>query len=449
MGKITFLLGDAQVLEQMRNQPAREPFDGETLRLLARLAEVIRKDRGNVGMPDVMTFAFWCRRAHLAQLKSAYAPESDAHDGDGKAREADGKPRETDGKSCESDRKLCETDRIRELSEMSSFQKRLGRGVSLHFAPSNIPVLFAFTMAAGLLAGNCVIVRLPQKQTEEADAVIAALQSLLETEFRQFRDRILLCRYAHDADVTAYLSSLCDVRLIWGSDASVREIRSIPLRPRAVEIPFASRGSAAVFGAGAMIRAEDLMQVARAFYNDTYLNDQNACSSPRMIFWVGERQQIETARARFWKQMELLLEEKSYEVAAALAVKKTDAALLFAAVFSDEISGIQITAQTNRLVRVWTPKLSGQMWDYTVPGGFFIECGGIDPEQMREILGEYCQTLCTFGVDRSQLAEQIWQMRAAGVDRVVEVGHALDFSLTWDGVDLIEAMSRRIDLGRL
>lgn len=428
IGKITFLLGDAQVLEQMRNQPAREPFDGETLRLLARLAEVIRKDRSIVGMPDVMTFAFWCRRAHLAQLKSAYAPEADAHDGDGKARETDG---------------------IRELSEISSFQKRLGRGVSLHFAPSNIPVLFAFTMAAGLLAGNCVIVRLPQKQTEEADAVIAALQSLLETEFRQFRDRILLCRYAHDADVTAYLSSLCDVRLIWGSDASVREIRSIPLRPRAVEIPFASRGSAAVFGAGAMIRAEDPMQVARAFYNDTYLNDQNACSSPRMIFWVGERQEIETARARFWKQMELLLEEKPYEVAAALAVKKTDAALLFAAAFSDEISGIQITAQTNRLVRVWTPKLSGQMWDYTAPGGFFIESGGIAPEQMRGILGEYCQTLCTFGVDRIQLAEQIWQMRAAGVDRVVEVGHALDFSLTWDGVDLIEAMSRRIDLGRL
>lgn len=33
-----------------------------------------------------------------------------------------------------------------------------------------------------------------------------------------------------------------------------------------------------------------------------------------------------------------------------------------------------------------------------------------------------------------------------GVDRVVETGHALDFSLIWDGIDLIRQMSRQMEL---
>ena len=34
-----------------------------------------------------------------------------------------------------------------------------------------------------------------------------------------------------------------------------------------------------------------------------------------------------------------------------------------------------------------------------------------------------------------------------GVDRIVQIGHALDFSLIWDGMDLIAQMSREIVCG--
>lgn len=48
-------------------------------------------------------------------------------------------------------------------SDFGSTERRLGRGLCFHIAPSNIPVNFAFTYVFGLLAGNANIVRLPSK----------------------------------------------------------------------------------------------------------------------------------------------------------------------------------------------------------------------------------------------------------------------------------------------
>ena len=37
------------------------------------------------------------------------------------------------------------------------------------------------------------------------------------------------------------------------------------------------------------------------FYNDTYLVDQNACSSPHLILWQGKR--INDAKKKFWEKL--------------------------------------------------------------------------------------------------------------------------------------------------
>lgn len=394
-GRVTYILGTAEYVETIRGNVPFVPFADETVQFLGTLSERLFGKKELRRMPEVAAFAFWCRRAHLMQLKAEYC---------------------------------------------SGNEKRLGRGVSLHFAPSNMPVLFAFTMAAGTLAGNSVIVRLPQKKTEQEETVACEMAKLLEEEFPQLKSRFILCRYSHDRAVTDALSALCDVRVIWGADASVTEIRKSPLPPRAVELPFASRSSAAVFCADAVNRSEDIDLLVREFYNDTYLNDQNACSSPQMIYWLGTERETKAAREKFWSAFVKLLEERKYPVPASVAVQKLDAAMLLAAVFGDA----RIYRDTNRLVRVQVPDLRHEMWDYTVPGGFFIESQGESLEKIADILTGRCQTLCTCGVDCAKMAEHLVNWRLSGGDRIVPIGHALDFSLTWDGFDLIESMSRRI-----
>lgn len=346
-------------------------------------------------MPEAAAFAFWCRPAHLQQMRREYGFPG---------------------------------------------QRRLGRGVSLHFAPSNMPVLFAYTLAAGLLAGNSVIVRLPGKETAQERLIVSHMKELVAGDFPQFQGRIILCRYAHDQEVTNALSALCDVRIIWGSDASVSQIRKSPLPPRAIDLPFAARGSAALLDARAVNGEADLKVLVRNFYNDTYLNDQNACSSPLMIYWLGGQEEAERARERFWKAVIELLEKRDYKIPASLAVRKLEGALMMAASFPE----VTIRQSPNRLMRLSVPVLQGRMWDYTVPGGFFIESTGETLEGMMDILNGYCQTLGTYGIDNQRLSELLVNRRVMGVDRIVPIGQALDFNLTWDGFDLITCMSRRI-----
>lgn len=392
---VTLILGSAKDLEEIRMQKPLAPFSEEVMGFLASLSERIRKDRACDQMPEAAAFAFWCRPAHLRKLRGEYD---------------------------------------------FSKQRRLGRGVSLHFAPSNMPALFAFSMAAGLLAGNSVIVRLPGKETAQERLLVSHLGKLLLEEALQLQGRIVLCRYPHDRGITDGLSSLCDVRLIWGSDASVSEIRRSPLPPQAIDLPFASRGSAALLDAEAVLKTADPAALARDFYNDTYLNDQNACSSPRIVYWLGPPEKTREARERFWGAVLKVLEQKDYQVPAAVAVQKLERALLLTA----EFKGVKILQEPNRLMRVSVPVLQRGMWGYTAPGGFFIESGGETTEAMMDILDGHCQTLCTYGIDREKLAQELMERRIEGVDRIVPAGHGLDFTLTWDGFDLITCMSRRI-----
>ena len=395
--KISFSVGSAEGIESIRGNQSFRPFSEDTIEFLAALSEKLRETTNLHKMPDVATFAFWCRKEHLKQLKEKYKIHG---------------------------------------------SRRLGRGVSLHFAPSNIPMLFAFTMTAGLLAGNSVIVRLSQKETIQESVFILAMVELLEKDFPQFYERIVLCRYKHEKIITDYLSSLCDVRVIWGADTSVNEIRKSPLPVRAVELPFASRGSAAFFEAEKVLSTEELDMLVQNFYNDTYLNDQNACSSPQIIFWCGNCDQVRKAQERFWETLYQHLTEKKYQIPETFAVQKLDSALMMAVDFE----GIQIIRHENRIVRVQVPKLCESMWNYTVPGGFFIESQGNSMKDMKGIFSHYCQTVCVYGKDRGDIMDTLIKWRVSGVDRIVPVGHALDFSLVWDGFNLIESMSRQIDI---
>lgn len=388
--KITFVCGSAATLEDMPFQRSLRPFAPGTVDFLDTLSSEIRHDEAFRSMPDAAAFAFWCRRASVEQMGRGY----DA-------------------------------------------LNRLGRGVTLHFAPSNIPVLFAFSMAAGLMAGNCCAVRLPSKETVQAAAVCSAINRACDAH-SEFKNRIAMFRSMHDRGITDALSAMCDVRIIWGGDESVADIRRSPLPPRATELPFADRQSAAVIDASAMLDAGDISEVLRGFYNDTYLNDQNACSSPRIVYWLGDSATVEKAKDRFWSEFGAYVRGK-YELQTVSATHKYTEAVTLAAL----IPGTRIERTDNLIVRVGVTELSADMWERTAPGGYFIESWGERLDGLLPVLTARCQTVCCYGDIKETIADTVAGTGVKGVDRIVSFGHSLDFDLIWDGHDLIEAMSRK------
>lgn len=368
--------------------PPLVPFDGRVIDLLDDLS---RRLRGTREWPDAAAFGFWCRRASLIEQKAA-------------------------------------------LGDLSN---RLGRGTALHIAPSNVPLNFAYSLAAGLLAGNACAVRLPSRKFPQVDALCAALEELLAGGHARLAPYICCLRYGHEREINDMLSSMSDVRVIWGGDATIAEIRRSPARPRAADICFADRWSLAVIDADAYLVHDGKASLARGFCNDTYLTDQLACTAPCLVFWTGEA--VGAAREAFWSALRPLV-ERDYPVAAAQAVAKREAFCRLAA----QWPGARLEPGDNHITRVWLPSLAGgRAADWRVGGGFFLEAAGGLAEALAAT-DRACQTLSYFGFTGERLRDALLNARPAGVDRVVPIGRAMDFSFIWDGTDLIRGMSREI-----
>lgn len=387
---VEYVVGNETTPMIMGSLPALEIFSSEACDFLGALSRHILGTKECRAYPDVVTFAFWCRLASLQQMSRRYD---------------------------------------------SRGELRLGRGVAFHIAPSNVAVNFAYSFATALLAGNSSIVRLTSKYFPQTELIIAAIRAVLE-EHSALNDRICMVRYGHEKDVNERFSSLADIRIIWGGDSTIREIRSSSLRPRAKEIAFADRFSMAVINGEAYLYG-DGVAIAKAFYDDTYLTDQNACTSPRIVVWIGER--TEEAKKRFWQEIHDYAQAR-YNVPDVRSVDKLTKACLLGA--AKDVALAQM--QDNLVTRIEVHELTEDLTEYMGNSGFFLEYYAKELDEILPLCGERCQTLSYYGVSLEEIKSFIKRYRPKGIDRVVPLGHTLDFDLLWDGMDLIVEMSRGV-----
>jgi Acyl-CoA reductase (LuxC). len=57
---------------------------------------------------------------------------------------------------------------------------RVGRGISFHVTPSNVPLNFCYSMAFGLLSGNSCIIKISNKNFVEVDQMINFFKKILK-----------------------------------------------------------------------------------------------------------------------------------------------------------------------------------------------------------------------------------------------------------------------------
>ena len=389
-----FLLGSEAVLAALPQQKVRAVFSKQAMDFLAEVSQRILRGKAARAYSDIMTLAFWCRRGNLEQLKQQY-------------------------------------DRHR------FFQ---GRGIAFHVAPSNVPATFFYSFIPSVLAGNTNIVRLPSKEFPQVEILCQAMRETLRGMPAMAKE-IVMVRYGHEKEINDYLSSLCSLRVIWGGNATIGELRASPLRPRATEITFADRYSLAVIDAEAYLAspADEKENITQGFYNDTYLSDQNACSAPRLVVWIGEK--TEAAQAAFWHVLHALVQER-YAMQGVQAVDKLTNLYRFGA--ACDVRNVHMP--DNLITRVAVRRLSADLMDYKAGSGFFMEYCARELAEIRPLFGIACQTLSYYGISRECLVHDVLAMRTAGVDRIVPIGRTMDFSLAWDGIDLIRAMSRVVSL---
>lgn len=384
---LSFVIGCARDVIDMPGLRPWPPFSGAALAFLDDLSQILRASH----LADVAAFGFWCRRNALLKAKNRYEGP------------------------------------------------RLGKGLAFHSTPSNVPLNFAFSWAASLIAGNANIVRLPRRSFEQEKIICDAIRTIVPRHSDIAHYNVML-RYASDSALNDYFSSLCDVRVVWGGDQSVQNMRRSPLRPDSSEIVFPDRFSILIMHADNYLRADNKEAIARSFYNDTYLLDQNACSSPSLIVWLGEEK--ERAKAEFWQKAREFITQL-YDLQPIQVTGKVEAFCNAAA------HGLPVHIVDSRdwlSTRIKVGRLEGGLMSHRCHSGFFFEYDAENLDDIYPICGCGCQTAVYYGFSKQELGDFIMRSRPKGIMRLVPLGRALEFSLVWDGMDLIEELSRRIEI---
>jgi hypothetical protein len=249
-----------------------------------------------------------------------------------------------------------------------------------------------------------------------------------------------LLNYPRGDAITQRLSEVADVRLLWGGDQTIHHLRRMPASPRCVDIAFADRYSLCLMSAPAVLAAESktLQALGVGFFNDVFLLDQNACSSPHLVLWQGTAKEVASAQARFWGTIQALLNSKG-QSPGIHAVDK----FIHLCRTAIQLEGVRATPTLdNCVIRVSLDQLPENIAEHRGRYGFFFETIDNDLAQLSRIVNARYQTLTCFGVDTHALAQTVVANGLAGIDRIVPVGKALDIGVIWDGYDLIRSMSR-------
>ena len=388
---LRFYMGDERTLERMPGLPAGEPFAPARIEFLNEVSRFLLSDREAKRYPDIVTFAFWIRRANMEQLKRRFS-----HNG----------------------------------------AVRLGRGVAFLIAPSNVAVNYAYSFASGFVLGNANIVRLPSREFPQVKIINQAIRTAMDK--CGFQDSLALVRYERNREINDCLSSICDVRVIWGGDATIQELRKSPLPPRAGEVTFADRYSICIVDAGAYLKKEEKEKVAAGFYNDTYLLDQNACTSPKLVCWMGNDADAARARECFWERLRAMVSSR-YKFQPVQFVDKLESVCLAAV----GIEGLHILRMNdNQITRVELEKIDPVIQNFKGNSGLFYEYRLRDILELVPLCNAKMQTIAFLG--NREMLMPLLKCGVKGIDRVAEIGHTMDFDLIWDGYDLMERLTRNI-----
>jgi hypothetical protein len=377
------------------------PFASELVECCSALSTALMRDAEARVYPELQALAFWLRKSAVLRMRQ-------------------------------------------DFMELASENCLLApRGLVFHIPPSNVETISLYSWALAFLTGNSSVIRLSSRKSPQSGILIRLLQAVLEGPAADdLTGNTVILEYGHDAAVTAEISAAADVRITWGGDETIRRIRQAPLAPHAKDLGFADRTSLAVLRASAWLSLSESsrQQLAERFFNDTYWFNQMACSSPRVLVWCGESDECAAASCSFLPCLREQITRKNYALQTGAYLKK----LAFAhGAILDNAAVREYSTYGNELTVVTLADLAGLCRQHC-GGGLLYQVFLRNLDDLAEFIGRPDQTLATFGFNACALRDFAARLNGKGIDRIVPVGSALEFSRFWDGYDLLQELTRRV-----
>ena len=392
-------------ISQLTQQPLLKPQAEISIEFAEAISKKILLEKSSRYYPELIVIAHWLRKSHIIELKNTY-------------------------------------------EQMKQSRIWLARGTALHFAPANVDTIFMYSWMLSLLMGNNNIVRLSSRSSPQVDVLLKIIRKLFEEEkFKTLKQKNTVLRYKHNNIITEKLSSYCDLRIIWGGDQSVKTIRQISLPVHAKEIVFVDKFSIASFCADAVLNAskEQINHLTHQFYNDSFWFNQLACSSPRLIIWVGDNNNIKKAKELFWQSLEQYCKTHLQKIDPGMQMVRLAQCFEFAA--KNQLKKQQsLPIESKYFSRIVINEFSKSMREQHRGGQLFLEWHLKSLFDVIPYLTEKDQTLSVYGFSKHELLKLIEALPHRAIDRIVPIGNALNFQTTWDGYALFQELTREVTL---
>lgn len=389
---LEYLVGNGEI-----NEISKGIFNQEICDFLNDLSILLQNHKLAKSFSDLRTLSFWCRKQNLYNLKKKF-----------------------------------KTDEI-----------RVGLGLIFHVTPSNIPTNFAYSLIFGLITGNANVVKVPSKKFEQISIICSCLNNLIKKKkYSALKKKILVIRYKSNHDFTKLISSNCNSRVIWGGDKSISAIKKFPVREKCLDVTFPDKYSLSMINSSKVLKLNDyeIKLLVRKFYNDTFVVDQNACSSPHLVVWIGK--DYKKAKNIFWQNLKHFVSTE-YKMPAKASVDK------FTQLCENILTIKNIKSEKrfgNLIYTIELKELDDKLHTLRGKWGYFFEYNTNDIKNLTRYFNDKYQTLTYFGFNKKYFKNFFNNKNFSGIDRVVPIGQALDIGLIWDGYDISKMLSKIIDI---
>lgn len=393
------IIEDLKIISRLKNNNyIYNSFDNDVIAFFKEFSDIIFKNKSYRQHTDLISFALWARTENLKKL----------------------------------------------ISNNQKQNVSKGKGLVFHVTPSNVPTNFVYSMAFGLLCGNSNIIKLPTKKFIQIELLTSIIFKILKKKkFNKLKKRIFLIRYdSDDIKISKYLSSISDSRMIWGSDETINFFKYLDTPLNCNDLFFYDRYSFSVICSKKLMQSKnEISKIVKNFYNDSLLFDQNACTTPHLIFWYGNKLENRKASKFFWENLNQLMKQK-YEISSFKSIYK-HSKFIFDTMNLKNIKEVSNFDQILTVVNI--DKFDGDISILKSKFGYFYQLDLKSLNHLNRYLNPKVQTLLYYGLTESDLKSIEKDRNKKGMNRIAPLGKSMQINFKWDGYDIFNELTNTIE----
>lgn len=362
-----------------------EPWGVKLIEHVTLFSQYLLNDQEAKKSPELVALGYWCRKANLVLMRQDF--------------------------KC-----------------LENEFKRESLGKVFHIAPANVDTVFFYSLILSTLSGNQNIVRISERSGDLCRLLIRTFHQFLNQQTSVLSKLISIVEYSSThTEATRLFSQWSDLRVIWGGDSAIKAISLIA--PNTKQLCFPDR-----FSIAAMQLAENdisnIPQIATRFIADFLPFNQQACSSPKALFWLNTSSKLQQ---QFYFELKKALKIHQQQFGLKEQVERhinLQQILLFS---NNTIIDKNLSAQFEQ---IHLQTIEAEHLQIHQGNGLLLTKNISNIKELP--FHDKLQTISYYGFDLIHTKE----IRSNSYKRTISVGNALNFSHQWDGVNLLSHLSK-------